>query len=263
MTTGAVKRLISLYDSPATPSEANDPTRPAPSPARFLHHNTSRPSYNTNDETETLLASDENTLLAHSTAVDTADVTDELKPGGKLHFRESSGGARVKKWIHGENKDAGPSGRSEEYHLLSDMSPVADEFNPQSTSLTGHAESFTSSVTVAPRPQLPAHTPIPVSRVFSRVAPPLSLPRLDKYISTIRPPSFATTAAGKGKNVAMFDPMDRLVASGKSLVDLETSSRQYPSWENRNSIMGTITGIVLGVTVRFPRYDDPTPVRLT
>lgn len=253
MTTSAVKRLVSLYesqDSSVPADNSRDKSSPTPSPARFLHHPPSRQSQYTNDDETTLLASESTPLQAHSTAIETADVTDELNPGGKLHFREGSGGARVKKWLFSKDEDEKSVRKSEEYHLLSNMSPVADEFDPQSTTLAGTVESFASSSTVVPVPQLPSHTPIPVSRVFSRSAPPLSLPRLDKYLSTIRPPSFASDAAGKGKNVAMFEPMDRLAATGRSLQDLETSSRIYAAWDNRNSITSIITSIVLGVTVR-------------
>lgn len=254
MTTSAVKRLAALYEpqgSSTTTDNSRDKSSPSPSPARFLQHPPSRQSQYTNDDATTLLASESTPFRAHSTAIDTtADVTDELNPGGKLHFREGSGGARVKKWL--SSKDEESIRKSEEYHLLSNMSPTADEFNPQFTT----EESYASSATVVPQTQLPDHTPIPVSRVFSRLAPPLSLPRLDKYLSTIPPPSFASEAGGKGKNVAMFEPMDRLAATGKSLQDLETSSRIYAAWENRNPITGIITSIVLGITVCSPvSYD--------
>lgn len=251
MTTSAVKRLVGLYESQGSSTAADnsrDKSPPAPSPARFIHHPPLRPSQYTNDDTTTLLASESTTLQAHSTAIDTtADVTDELNPGGKLHFREGSGGARVKKWLFSKDENGDSVRRSEEYHLLSNMSPVADEFDPQST---GTVESFASSSTTVPKPHAPGHSPVPVSRVFSRLAPPLSLPRLDKYLSSFKPPSFATDAAGKGKNVAMFEPMDRLAATGRSLQDLESSSKIYSAWENRNSITSIMSSIVLGVTVR-------------
>ncbi|KAI0936419.1 hypothetical protein AcV5_004565 [Taiwanofungus camphoratus] len=98
-----------------------------------------------------------------------------------------------------------------------------------------------------------SHTPVPASAVFARKAPPLSLPTLDKYISSLPIVSFPCVRGeekGKGKesDVKMFAPMDRLASSGKTLADLEHNSRIAPGWKNRDSIFSALSSIVLGVT---------------
>ncbi|KAI0963649.1 hypothetical protein AcW1_000667 [Taiwanofungus camphoratus] len=98
-----------------------------------------------------------------------------------------------------------------------------------------------------------SHTPVPASAVFARKAPPLSLPTLDKYISSLPIVSFPCVRGeekGKGKesDVKMFAPMDRLASSGKTLADLEHNSRIAPGWKNRDSIFSALCSIVLGVT---------------
>ncbi|CAL1695681.1 unnamed protein product [Somion occarium] len=80
---------------------------------------------------------------------------------------------------------------------------------------------------------------------------PLSLPALDRYISRLPPPSLPSVPSsgkGKGKDICMFPPMDRLAATGRTLEDLETNSSVAPGWRNRNTILGALVRGTLGVT---------------
>ena len=94
------------------------------------------------------------------------------------------------------------------------------------------------------------HTPVPATAVFARRAAPLYLPKLDKYLSSIPPPEFRDIPQSQS---TMFSPMDKLAETGKSLDDLETNTRPR-TWRNRNTILGSIVSIVLGVTVSLDAY---------
>ena len=50
----------------------------------------------------------------------------------------------------------------------------------------------------------------------------------------------------------MFPPMDKLAAIGKTLQDLEYNSVVAPGWRDRNTILGGLTNIAIGITVRLP-----------
>ncbi|TRM60170.1 hypothetical protein BD626DRAFT_408024 [Schizophyllum amplum] len=89
------------------------------------------------------------------------------------------------------------------------------------------------------------HTPVPASILFSQDAAPLYLPKLDQHLSTLHPPTFVNM---KGKQDAMFPPMDKLAASEKSLEDLETNATVAPIWRNRTTLLGGAVNIVVGLT---------------
>ena len=268
MTESRVKRLVSLYDVPTSaslsskpPLQSNDDLRihdfagtssvSAP-PARFLSRPSSRPSEGLpNDTLASSMARNSDTLQGYSTGVDTpgettADVADELGTG-KLHFREGSRTARIKNWLLDGSKKIPGSTHHEEQFLLANVSLGAEdsEHNPQT--IVARAEPLmTSAATVA------SHDPVPASVVFSSKAAPLHLPHLDEYISSLPMPSFTFPYSnGKGKEASMFIPMGQLVASGKTIEDLELNSVMRPAWRNRNSIFGVIVSIVLGITVRL------------
>lgn len=95
-------------------------------------------------------------------------------------------------------------------------------------------------------PLVTPHTPIAASSVFSRGASPLSLPKLDAYISALPAPSFPSFDS---KNQAIFPPLDRLEASGKTLDDLEHNSLIPSWWQNRNTYFGSLASIFLSITV--------------
>ncbi|THH34000.1 hypothetical protein EUX98_g138 [Antrodiella citrinella] len=123
---------------------------------------------------------------------------------------------------------------------------------PESSSSTARPDasyeelmtSETSTVRPTYTPLLGTHTPIPASVIFSRSAAPLYLSHLDNFIATLPAPSFPILE----KKGAMFPPMDRLAATGKTLEDLENNNQVAPYWRNRTSIFGTLTGWVLGIT---------------
>ena len=95
------------------------------------------------------------------------------------------------------------------------------------------------------------HTPVPATVVFSRRAAPLYLPKLDKYLSSIPPPEFRDIPQSQ----SMFSPMDKLAKAGKSLDNLETNTRPY-TWRNRNTVLGAIVSMVLGITVSLDVYQS-------
>jgi hypothetical protein len=101
-------------------------------------------------------------------------------------------------------------------------------------------------------PDLPHHASAPMSArtLFSRHAAPFSLPELDKYISSLPVPAFAshsrTTAGTKG---GRFVPLDRLASTGRSIKSLETNYKRKPAWRNCSVILGGLVNIVLGITV--------------
>ncbi|KAF8078666.1 hypothetical protein FPV67DRAFT_71140 [Lyophyllum atratum] len=86
------------------------------------------------------------------------------------------------------------------------------------------------------------HIPIPSTVVFSRDAPSLYLPKLDRILSSLPLPAFHDNSK------AMFSPMNKLAESGKSLDDLETNKTVAPAWRNRKTLLGSTVNIVLGFT---------------
>ena len=92
------------------------------------------------------------------------------------------------------------------------------------------------------------HEPVPAKHVFSRAAPPLFLPKLDNYLSSLPPPLFRTflprQTAGDQKG-CMFPPMDRL--KGQKLDDLERNRLVLPWWD-RKTIFGGLSTAILGIT---------------
>ncbi|KAH9178928.1 hypothetical protein EDB89DRAFT_2172217 [Lactarius sanguifluus] len=205
---------------------------PPPSPARFLHkpaaRNVELSIFNTSPPGSIV---DRLTPFSHSTGIDTDSMIESTLRGGSdlhptgLHFREGSGNARKAKDL----ARAGASEISEEELLLVPYS---------------RSHSTPSGQKVVDDPS-PTHVPISAHTVFSRNAAPLSLPQLDKYISTLPPPPFPSSG---GTNKVMFRPLDRLEATGRSIESLETNFKAIPIWRNCNSILRAIVNLVLGLT---------------
>lgn len=104
------------------------------------------------------------------------------------------------------------------------------------------------------RRDIQPHTPIAATIVFARNAAPLYLPKLDKYLETLPPPTFLNRGV-EGRKPSMFPPMDRLKELGMSLEDLEANSKATPSWRSRKNIFGSAVNIILGLMVRpFPKF---------
>lgn len=186
---------------------------------------------------------DFSTPFGHATSIDVLPITDaaltsrsDLHTVG-LHFREGSGNARKGKAIVRANSSDG----SEE-HLLSPHSYPPSQrpsFSGQAANLRYH-----DSVDRAP---------ISAPTVFSRHAAPLSLPRLDKYISSLPIPEFSSSSRTKGDaKQKKFMPLDRLEMTGRSLESLETNYQTKPTWRNSKSILSGLVNVVLGVTVCKP-----------
>ncbi|KAJ7706220.1 hypothetical protein B0H17DRAFT_919193 [Mycena rosella] len=97
----------------------------------------------------------------------------------------------------------------------------------------------------SPRRSASPHTPIAATVVFARNAPPLSLPMLDAYLSKLSPPSFTEA---KGKEPAMFPPMDKLAKSGDTIENLEANFKPAPWYRNRNTLLGSLISTIIGTT---------------
>jgi hypothetical protein len=142
-----------------------------------------------------------------------------------LHFREGSGNARkAKAAIRADVFD------SSEERLLSPHS-----YPPSQTPDLSSRD---------PRD----HAPISAPTVFSRHAAPLSLPQLDKYISSLPLPTFSSRSRTEA-DTKKFVPLDRLASTKRSIESLETNYKEKPSWRNCNLILGGLVNTVLGVTV--------------
>ena len=97
------------------------------------------------------------------------------------------------------------------------------------------------------RRPFPVHKPVPALIVFSRNAHPLSLPKLDHYLTSV-PPS----PLGRDNNDNsgdMFPPLDQLAKTGLSIDDLEANSTIAPVWRNPVSILGSLQNVMIGLLV--------------
>ncbi|KAJ7225550.1 hypothetical protein GGX14DRAFT_421095 [Mycena pura] len=101
------------------------------------------------------------------------------------------------------------------------------------------------SPSTIPRTAPTTHAPIAATLVFSRNAPPMSLPKLDEHFSKLLPPPFADN---KAKEPVMFPPMEQLAKSGSTIEDLEYNFKIAPWYRNRNTLLGSAINLILGVT---------------
>ncbi|KAI0825060.1 hypothetical protein BC628DRAFT_1321069 [Trametes gibbosa] len=126
-----------------------------------------------------------------------------------------------------------------------------------STRLTSnpHCPSSSSTTLVSSPLHHAPHTPVPLSQILARNAAPVSLPKLDDYVSSLEIPSFpechsedGVQGSGKGGApvISMFPPMERL--TGTRLVDLESNAKIAPVWRNRQSIFSSLLNVALGIT---------------
>ncbi|KZT72840.1 hypothetical protein DAEQUDRAFT_704553 [Daedalea quercina L-15889] len=112
-------------------------------------------------------------------------------------------------------------------------------------------QSLSSTTTAVPRAQSGSHTPIPLTTVFSRKAPPLYLPKLDDHIASLPVPSYVAseqTKKSKAPSPTMFPPMQALADSKKTLADLEHNTTLKPGWRKCDSIFSTLLSLTIGVT---------------
>lgn len=91
------------------------------------------------------------------------------------------------------------------------------------------------------------HNPIAATVLFDRNAHPLSLPKLDQYLASVKPPPFSTKHVDtKG---IMFPPLDRLEKTGLSLDDLVSNTKIPPIWRDRTSILWKATSFMVDLLV--------------
>lgn len=91
------------------------------------------------------------------------------------------------------------------------------------------------------------HEPVPAPVIFARDALPLSLPNLDRYLSSLPAPVLGD---GCDDSSPMFPPLDQLQKTGRSLDDLETNTTVAPVWRNRSTILGGTLNTLIGLLVR-------------
>lgn len=183
------------------------------------------------------------TPVGHATSVDALSISDTTFPSGSdlhptgLHFREGSGNARKARAAVGANALDG----SEELLLLPHIYPPSQRgtFSDQAATLRYHDIHDSSD-----------HAPISAPTVFSRYAAPLSLPQLDKYISSLSLPAFSLSSRTKADTKReRFVPFDRLGKTGRSIESLETNFKPKPAWRNCKSILSGLVNIILGILV--------------
>ena len=108
-------------------------------------------------------------------------------------------------------------------------------------------------LSAASSPHYPRHhsnnKSVAATVLFGRNTHPLSLPKLDQYFSSLRPPSlFLKQVDVKG---IMFPPLDQLERTGLSLDDLVSNTKVPPLWRDRTSILWTITSFLIDLLVCF------------
>jgi hypothetical protein len=114
----------------------------------------------------------------------------------------------------------------------------------------------TTARSIASEPTSPHYPPISASTVFSKNAPPLYLPNLDNYMSSLPPAHFSALNNRSPSGMNMFPPMNLLENSGKTIEDLERNIVLAPSWTKRTTIFKGLAGISLGLAVRI--FSRPT-----
>jgi hypothetical protein len=191
----------------------------------------SRPGSPSGSTTDLLTPFGNSHATSTSIPVSTWTSASDLNPVSGLHFREGSGNARkAKAAIRADVSD------DSEERLLSPHS------YPPSQRPTFSDLSYRD-----PRD----HAPISAPALFSRHAAPLSLPQLDKYITSLPLPAFSSRSRTKADTKReKFVPLDRLASTGRSIESLETNYKGKPAWRNCNSILGGLVSAVLGVMVR-------------
>ena len=169
-----------------------------------------------------------------SIPVSTWTSASDLQPVTGLHFREGSGNARkAKAAIRADVSDG-----SEERLLSPHSYPPSQRatFSDRTPDLSHRDPSD--------------YAPISAPTLFSRHAAPLSLPQLDKYISSLPLPAFSSHSRTKPHTKReKFVPLDRLASTGWSVESLQTNYKRKPAWRNCNLILGGLVNTVLGVTV--------------
>lgn len=133
------------------------------------------------------------------------------------------------------------------YNTFNDTEPLVDSSKDATTDEIHELLDRSDTATLVERHRFPPHTPVPATVVFSRKAFPLSLPKLDKYLSNLPMPSFSQRRHGI---IEMFLPMQKLADSGRTIDDFEANSKVAPAWRNRKTILGSAVNIILGFTVR-------------
>ncbi len=251
---------------PSTADQEDDPVIPVPSLTQDSAAPYAAPLSTEDDDEENVKG------------VPDGDVVDELlSVSGRQPsmFPAGSSASRASGWIYPvSTADEGSAielqallpgtpGSSQTTLLVGSKSRQNSLYQAESASFTSTSAAYkdpplsSSTVTlVQPSRVLCPHTPIPLSQILARNAAPVSLPKLDEYISSLDMPDFPVahaTGAGNGKgkgrvsDVAMFPPLERL--HGTTIVDLENNSKIPPAWRNRDTIFSSLLNVALGVTV--------------
>lgn len=228
----AVQDLVELYESHRTQSSTNHQTNSKegtnkstlkPSPARFIKR-AQRHDEVSVDVSRKAGISSTNTL--HGDVLN-ADITGAAESNGETMP------------LVGGNVDVGSPPVIYDRALPAYGPAIGSNFetlkNPNQTFYPPNSD--TTKVAFS-------HTPVAATVVFARTAPPLHLPRLDGYLSTLPTPSFSR---GSENKETMFPPMDQLARTGLSLENLEANGSSAPLWRNRTTILSSSVNWLLGL----------------
>ena len=290
---GQTRQASLIVDSVSSALSVEAPDVPAPSPARFIAHPLLRrrePSTTEQDDDpavpETPLSHGSMATYAPiSTVSDSVETVKETVEGDladellsvlgrkRSAFLSGNSRSRTSSWVEPAGAATDEETAIELQSLLPGSSYTSTTLYPRSkyqrdtlyraetaslaSTSSAHKDPLLSSSTVTlvqSSRVLGPHNPIPLSRVLARNAAPVSLSKLDEYISSLEVPRFPVTYAtgeGKGKerdkSSDMFPPLERL--DGTSIVDLENNSKIPPAWRNRDTIFSSLLNVALGITV--------------
>ena len=259
-----VKDLVKLYEPPifqrssrsqlhivgeadgGQETELTDPL-PPPRPARFIKHSPGTNGISPSELGSQVLPGPQHSALSTNLLTKSHDnVSDQSisnspfsqiptsppsSRSASFHYAQVS-----TKVLSLDNSDDGEGPQS----FLKHTYPPPESY-PETNNLT-HRSSHRR------RRPLPLHKPIPALVVFSRNAHPLSLPKLDHYLTSIPPSPLGRDDNDNAGD--MFPPLDQLAKLGLSIDDLEANSTATPVWRNPVSILGSLHNVMIGFLVR-------------
>lgn len=230
---------------------------PPPRLARFIKHNArtvddpfldhSTPPISSLHPRSTAVSTTLFTTLTNNTPHNEQhELPDQLYPSkgslGRFTSSISLQSKHSKNALNHSSQTVGPLDDSEKQELL-----MENTYPPRSSRSHEYDSAPKSPQRYPKRPHHPSHKPVAATVVFSRNAFPLSLPKLDRYLSSLPPPFLGDENEATG---AMFPPLDQLANTGRSLDDLESNSTIAPTWRNQTSILNSLTNLFISLLVR-------------
>jgi hypothetical protein len=255
----SVKRLTELFESSSSTSDARGEVRNLEAyTGRSSTRRRIPSSVDSDDEITTLVPAQDTPRPARfirhpspaaSTSIATAIELEDHHIGQRDRVNDNHGTADI---ANGHSTPSMKESGNSPLLVPSSKAPfVQHSLNDSSDNipLLFHEDSQSRSSPTIP---VVSHTPIPATVIFSRHAAPVYLPELDKYLEKIPPVQFSFPFNQKDyPEKHMFPPMDRLIASGESIAELETNKVTAPSWRSRATIFGVIESLVQSLAVRM------------